>query len=80
MTLTGHLGGAAIDVFEREPYSGELADLERRLLTENKGSMSVDCRTAMGIEVMQEAVRFVSGQQLLSPVPSEEYEVQGQIE
>ena len=76
----GHLGGAAIDVFEREPYSGELAGIERCLLTAHMGSMSVDCRTRMEIEATQEAVRFVSGQQLLSPVPSEEYEVQRQNE
>ena len=72
----GHLGGAAIDVFEREPYSGELAGIERCVLTAHMGSMSVDCRTRMEIEATQEAVRFVSGQQLLSPVPPEEYEVQ----
>ena len=75
---TGHLGGAAIDVFEREPYSGELAGIERCLLTAHMGSMSVECRTRMEIEATQEAVRFVSGQQLLSPVPPEEYEVQRQ--
>ena len=75
---TGHLGGAAIDVFEREPYSGELTGIERCLLTAHMGSMSVDCRTRMEIEATQEAVRFVSGQQLLSPVPPEEYEVQRQ--
>ena len=77
---TGHLGGAAIDVFEREPYSGELTGIERCLLTAHMGSMSVDCRTRMEIEATQEAVRFVSGQQLLSPVPPEEYEVQRQSE
>ena len=77
---TGHLGGAAIDVFEREPYSGELAGIERCLLTAHMGSMSVDCRTRMEIEATQEAVRFVSGQQLLSPVPPEAYEVQRQSE
>ena len=76
----GHLGGAAIDVFEREPYSGELAGIERCVLTAHMGSMSVDCRTRMEIEATQEAVRFVSGQQLLSPVPPEEYEVQRQSE
>ena len=72
----GHLAGAAIDVFEREPYSGELAGIERCVLTAHMGSMSVDCRTRMEIEATKEAVRFVSGQQLLSPVPPEEYEVQ----
>ena len=74
----GHLGGAAIDVFEREPYSGELVGIERCLLTAHMGSMSVDCRTRMEVEATQEAVRFVSGQQLHSPVPPEEYEVQRQ--
>ena len=72
----GHLSGVAIDVFEREPYGGELAGIERCVLTAHMGSMSVDCRTRMEIEATQEAVRFVSGQQLLSPVPPEEYEVQ----
>lgn len=76
----GHLGGAAIDVFEREPYSGELVGVERCLLTAHMGSMSVDCRTRMEIEATQEAVRFVSGQHLLSPVPPEEYEVQRQTQ
>lgn len=76
----GHLSGAAIDVFEREPYSGELVGVERCLLTAHMGSMSVDCRTRMEIEATQEAVRFVSGQPLLSPVPPEEYEVQRQTE
>lgn len=76
----GHLGGVAIDVFEREPYSGELVGVERCLLTAHMGSMSVDCRTRMEIEATQEAVRFVSGQPLLSPVPPEEYEVQRHTE
>ncbi len=77
---TGHLSGAAIDVFEREPYSGDLTGIERCLLTAHMGSMSVDCRTRMEIEATQEAVRFVGGEQLLSPVPIEEYEVQRQGE
>ena len=63
-------------MFEREPYSGELAGIERCVLMAHMGSMSVDYRTRMEIEATQEAVRFVSGQQLLSPVPPEEYEVQ----
>jgi D-3-phosphoglycerate dehydrogenase len=75
---SGHLGGAAIDVFEHEPYSGELAGIERCLLTAHMGSMSVDCRTRMEIEATEEAVRFLSGQELRSPVPPEEYEVHRQ--
>jgi D-3-phosphoglycerate dehydrogenase len=57
----GHLGGAAIDVFEHEPYTGELASIERCLLTAHMGSMSIDCRTRMEIEATEEAVRFLAG-------------------
>ena len=74
----GHLGGAAIDVFEHEPYSGELTGIERCLLTAHMGSMSVDCRVRMEIEATEEAVRFLTGQPLRSPVPSDEYDMQRQ--
>lgn len=74
----GHLGGAAIDVFEHEPYNGELASLERCLLTAHMGSMSVDCRTRMEIEATEEAVRFLTGKPLQGEVPAEEYDVQRQ--
>jgi D-3-phosphoglycerate dehydrogenase len=42
------------------------------------GSMSVDCRTRMEIEATDEAVRFLTGKPLQSPVPPDEYEVQRQ--
>ena len=73
---SGHLAGAAIDVFEHEPYRGPLADIERCLLTCHMGSMSVDCRTRMEIEATEEAVRFVRGEPLQKPVPAAEYDVQ----
>ena len=47
---SSHLSGAAIDVFEQEPYEGPLREVERCLLTAHMGSMSVDCRTRMEIE------------------------------
>ena len=75
----GHLAGAAIDVFEQEPYQGELRDIERCLLTSHMGSMSVDCRTRMEIEATEEAVRFLSGEPLVGRVPEEEYEVQRSV-
>ena len=75
---SGHLGGAAIDVFEQEPYSGKLANIDRCLLTSHMGSMSIDCRTRMEIEATEEAVRFLTGKELHGLVPKEEYEVQKQ--
>jgi D-3-phosphoglycerate dehydrogenase / 2-oxoglutarate reductase len=74
----GHLSGAAIDVFEHEPYAGPLGQIERCLLTAHMGSMSVDCRTRMEIEATEEAVRFLTGKPLTSEVPQAEYDVQSQ--
>ena len=73
---SGHLSGAAIDVFEKEPYSGPLREIERCLLTAHMGSMSVDCRTRMEIESTEEAIRFLMCKDLESEVPQEEYDVQ----
>jgi D-3-phosphoglycerate dehydrogenase len=72
----GHLSGAAIDVFEQEPYDGDLKDIERCLLTSHMGSMSIDCRTRMEIEATEEAVRFLTNKPLKGVVPGEEYDVQ----
>ena len=74
--LNGHLSGAAIDVFEQEPYEGLLKEIPRCLLTAHMGSMSIDCRTKMEIEATKEAVRFIEGKPLIGEVPEDEYEVQ----
>ena len=73
---SGHLSGAAIDVFNEEPYTGRLREINRCLLTAHMGSMSEDCRTKMEIEATKEAIRFLSRKPLKSIVPKEEYLVQ----
>ena len=73
---SGHLSGAAIDVFEKEPYEGPLKDIERCLLTAHMGSMSVDCRTRMEIQATKEAVRFFTDKGLKGLVPQDEYDEQ----
>jgi len=75
---TEYLSGAAIDVFDFEPYTGKLRDIERCLLTAHMGSMSVDCRTRMEIEATEEVVRFLTRKPLEGLVPEDEYEVQRQ--
>ena len=75
---SGHLSGAAVDVFEKEPYDGPLKEIERCLLTAHMGSMSVDCRRRMEIESTEEAIRFIKSKALESEVPQEEYDVQSQ--
>lgn len=72
---SGCLAGAAIDVFDREPYSGVLTDIEPCILTCHMGSMSEDCRAAMETEALEDVLRFVRGDSLKQPVPEVEYTV-----
>lgn len=74
---SGHLGGAAIDVFEEEPYKGKLIEIDRCILTAHMGSMSFDCRSRMEIEATEEVIRFCSKNYLLNQVPQAEYDIQG---
>lgn len=75
----GHLAGAAIDVFENEPYDGGLGKIEQCLLTSHMGSMSVDCRTKMEIEATEEVVRFCTNSPLQGLVPAAEYDNQKEV-
>jgi D-3-phosphoglycerate dehydrogenase len=70
----GRLRGAAIDVFEEEPYSGVLTSVEQCILTCHMGSMSEDCRSAMEREAVEDVLRFVRGEPLRQPVPQAEYD------
>ena len=66
---------AAMDVFQEEPYHGELCGLPNVLLTCHMGSMTADCRARMELEATREAIRFLKGEPLASPVPPEEFEI-----
>ena len=71
---SNRISGAAIDVFEQEPYSGNLATLDNCLLTAHMGSMSVDCRAQMEIEACREVARFLTNEPLENKVPDSEYQ------
>tara|TARA_B100001093_G_C26813607_1_gene1008664 strand:+ start:1214 stop:2194 length:981 start_codon:yes stop_codon:yes gene_type:complete len=73
---SGHLGGAAVDVFDKEPYEGLLATLDRCLLTAHMGSMAIDCRVRMEVEATQEVIRYFNGEAFHCLVPEEEFDVQ----
>ncbi|TGL10779.1 phosphoglycerate dehydrogenase [Leptospira meyeri] len=62
------LAGAALDVFDEEPYFGALKEFENVILTQHMGSCSNDCRSDMEREAAEEVVRFFNGESLVSRV------------
>ena len=66
------IAAAAIDVFEEEPYSGKLKELENALLTCHMGASTIDSRTDMEIQAVEEAIRFKNNQPLKNEVFSNE--------
>ena len=73
------IAGAAIDVFEKEPYSGPLTKCKDIILTAHMGSMSEDCRTNMEIQATKEVIRFFNKEPLLNEVPETEYLLQSEL-
>jgi D-3-phosphoglycerate dehydrogenase len=51
--VSGHLAGAALDVFEEEPYSGQLRTLPQVILTPHMGSYAKEARMQMEEEAAQ---------------------------
>jgi D-3-phosphoglycerate dehydrogenase len=73
--VNNRIAGAAIDVFEEEPYAGALAEVENCFISCHMGSMTQDCRAEMEIRATEEALRFVRGEPLSNVVPEYEYEL-----
>lgn len=67
---------AAVDVFDEEPYAGDLTHLPNCALTCHMGSCSRDARLRMELEATAEALRYLRGENPLRPVPESEYQAQ----
>ena len=67
----GIIAGAAIDVFQSEPYSGPLCELDNIVLTAHSGSCSTEARYLMEFGAAQEIICFLNDQPPISPVPDE---------
>lgn len=57
---SGHLAGAALDVFEEEPYKGSLAKLPNVLCTPHVGTLTRGSRVAMELRCARNVVDFFS--------------------
>jgi D-3-phosphoglycerate dehydrogenase len=58
---TGHLAGAALDVYREEPYTGPLRLLPNVFLCCHQGSCSFDGRYAMEMQSAENVVAFAQG-------------------
>ncbi len=54
---SGHLGGAAIDAFDTEPYTGPLSELDSVVLSPHVGSSTVETRQRMEREASANLLR-----------------------
>ena len=57
----GRLGGAYLDVFEREPYDGPLTELPNALLTPHVGSYAAEARLRMEAEAVDNLLEALAG-------------------
>lgn len=55
---SGHLAGAALDVFEKEPYTGKLTRLPQVLATPHVASLTWASRSAMELRCAKNVVEF----------------------
>ena len=56
---SGHLAGAGLDVFSKEPYQGPLCDFEQVILTPHSATLPVETRTAMELQCVENAIEFL---------------------
>ncbi len=57
----GNIGGAYLDVFETEPYHGDLIELPNTLLSPHIGSYASECRLQMELEAVANLIRALAG-------------------
>ena len=67
----GRLAGAALDVFEREPYAGPLTEIDTCVLIPHIGGNTFDCRHRMEMGAAEEVRRLLAGEPPAFPVPDE---------
>ncbi|HHT9159921.1 MAG TPA: NAD(P)-dependent oxidoreductase, partial [Candidatus Brocadiaceae bacterium] len=58
----GYLSGAALDVFEEEPYKGPLKELDNIIITPHIGSYAREARVKMERQAIENLLKGLSGE------------------
>jgi len=58
-----HLGGAALDVFEEEPYEGPLTNLDNVIMTAHMGASAWGSRYLMELGAAEDCIRVLKGKE-----------------
>ena len=53
LLTAGHLGGAALDCYAKEPYDGPLKDMDNVILTPHIGSYAKEARIIMETDTIR---------------------------
>lgn len=61
MLVSEHLLGAALDVFEQEPYNGPLTELDNVILTPHIGSYARESRIQMEVDAVKNLIAALEG-------------------
>lgn len=56
---SGHLNGAALDVYTEEPYTGKLCELDNVVLTPHVATLTKESRIEMELEAVQNLIDFL---------------------
>lgn len=64
----GMIAGAAVDVFENEPYDGPLNQCETAVLTCHMGASTKESRQRMELEATDEIIRYNRNEKLINEV------------
>ncbi len=69
--LQGHLGGAALDVFDPEPYKGPLTRLDNVVLTAHIAASAAESRYKMELGAATDCVSVLRGESPANAAPAE---------
>ncbi len=70
---SGGLAGAAIDVYETEPYEGPLSKFDNVVLTAHMGASAYHSRYLMELQAAEDCVRVLKGQPPVNPAADEDF-------